>query len=250
MRRVEDVMGTTVSLDIADLVSPAAGRDLADEVFGWLHAVDAQFSTYRPDSEVSRLGAGELDPDDVSPLLRDVLVRCATLWQQTDGYFDAYASGQLDPSGFVKGWSVQVASDRLLERGCENHCLNAGGDVRVRGRTSAGEPWRIGIRHPWRADQTCAVVAGTDLAIATSGVYERGAHVIDPRTGQPAQGLRSVTITGPDLGIADGYATAVVAMGTAGVRWLDGLSGRHGYESAAVTDDGAFHYSDQLPTVD
>src|SRR5262249_40810082 len=155
------------------------------EVFGWMRAVDAQFSTFRADSEVSRLTAGELEQADVSPLLREVLDRCAALWQETNGYFDAFATGPLDPSGDVKGWAVQVASDRLLARGCVNHCLNAGGDVRVRGKSGSGEPWRIGIRHPWQADRVFAVITGTDLGVATSGVYERGHHVIDPMTGQP-----------------------------------------------------------------
>ena len=53
--------------------------------------------------------------------------------------------------------------------------MNAGGDVRVRGLSPSGEPWRIGIRHPWDAMSTCLVLTGTDLAVATSGVYERAA---------------------------------------------------------------------------
>jgi thiamine biosynthesis lipoprotein len=247
MRRVEDVMGTSVSLDLADPLAPERATELADEVFAWMHAGDAQFSTYKRDSEVSRLGGGDVPPQEVSPLLREVLVRCAALWKQTDGYFDAYATGRLDPSGYVKGWAVQVASDRLLERGCANHCLNAGGDVRVRGHNGAGESWRVGVRHPWQADRTCCVLASTDLAIATSGVYERGHHVIDPMTGKPAKGLRSVTVTGPDLGIADAYATAALAMGASGLPWLAGL---RGYESAAVTEEGDFHHSAGLPLVD
>ncbi|MEK8109860.1 FAD:protein FMN transferase [Micromonospora sp. M12] len=61
-----------------------------------------------------------------------MLETCADLWGATDGFFDAYATGRLDPSGFVKGWAAQVASDRLLAAGAGNHCVNAGGDVRVR----------------------------------------------------------------------------------------------------------------------
>jgi len=231
-------MGTTVMLEL-DGVPPSLARVLADETFAYLRGIDEQFSTYRPSSEVCSLSGPP------SPRLSLVLDRCSTLWTLTNGYFDAYATGRLDPSGFVKGWAVQVASDRLVEAGAVNHCLNAGGDLLVRG-LRAGRPWRIGVRHPFETEQVCCVVSGTDLAVATSGVYERGHHVIDPFTGTPARGLRSVTVTGPDLGDADAYATAAVAMGAAGLEWLATLSG---YESAVVTDDGRFFCSPGFPAV-
>ncbi|MFI5484718.1 FAD:protein FMN transferase [Micromonospora echinaurantiaca] len=237
-------MGTAISLDLADDLPTVELTALADAVFGWLREVDARFSTYRADSEVCRVDRGELAVADGSADLRDVLARCADLWRATDGFFDAYATGRLDPSGYVKGWAVQVASDRLLAAGAANHCLNAGGDVRVRGRSATGRPWRIGVRHPWDPMATCLVLTGTDLAVATSGVYERGAHVRDPRRGVPATGLRSVTVVGPDLGVADAYATAAVAMGAAGVGWLDRLAG---HQHAIVTEDGRLLHSAGLP---
>ncbi|MFI9644453.1 FAD:protein FMN transferase [Micromonospora sp. NPDC051925] len=237
-------MGTAISLDLADDLPAATLRELADDTFRWLREVDARFTTYRDDSEVGRFGRGELLLSEASADLRAVLARCADLWGDTDGYFDAYATGRLDPSGYVKGWSAQVASDRLLAAGAVDHCLNAGGDIRVRGHSSSGQPWRIGVRHPWDADATCLVLTGTDLAIATSGVYERGHHVLDPRRGEPARGLRSVTVVGPDLGVADAYATAAVAMGVAGIGWLDRLPG---HLHAVVTDDGRLLRSTALP---
>jgi len=233
-------MGTVISVELAGGGSP----ELLDEVFAWFHEVDARFSTYKPDSEVCRFDRGELTLAEASPDLRAVLARCADLWGETDGFFDGYATGRLDPSGFVKGWAVQVASDRLLAAGAADHCVNAGGDVRVRGHSAKGRPWRIGIRHPWKSHTTCGVVTGTDLAVATSGVYERGHHVVDPRRGTPARGLRSVTVVGRDLGTADAYATAAVAMGRSGVRWL---SRRPGYGCAVVTDDGRLLRSAALP---
>jgi thiamine biosynthesis lipoprotein len=240
LRRVEQIMGTAISLDIADPVPSG----LADDVFAWMREVDALFSTYRSDSEVSRLGSGALRVSDASGHVRDVLAACADLWRDTDGYFDVHATGGLDPSGYVKGWAVQVASDRLVAAGALNHCLNAGGDVRVRGHAGTGEPWRVGVRHPWDPSAVCFTLVGADLAIATSGTYERGAHVVDPRRGGPARGLRSVTVTGPDLGRADAYATAAVAMGETGLDWLARLVG---YESAVVTDDGRCFRSGGLP---
>jgi FAD:protein FMN transferase len=234
VRHVEQVMGTAVSIEL-DL------PDLLPGVVSWLHEVDARFSTYQEDSEVNRFQRRELAFEDLSADLRHVLDACADLWKFTGGYFDAYAAGPLDPSGYVKGWSVEVASRRLAEAGSKRHFINAGGDIRA-----IGGPWRVGVRHPWEADKLCWVLAVTDGAVATSGVYERGAHVWNPRTGKPATGLRSVTVTGPDLAVADAYATAALAMGEPGVRWLAGLRAA-GYESAVVTDDGRAFASDGLP---
>jgi thiamine biosynthesis lipoprotein len=246
VRHVEQVMGTAVSIELADDRPGHLLRSMIDDVCAWLHEVDARFSTYKDDSEVCRFRRGEVALDDCSADLRHVLDACADLWRDTDGYFDAYASGTLDPSGYVKGWSVEVASARLAEAGSVRHYINAGGDIRMRGGTSDGEPWRVGIRHPWEADKVSWVLAVTEGAVATSGTYERGDHVINPRTGKAARGLRSVTVVGPDLSVADAYATAALAMGEGGIAWLAKQS-ENGYESAVVTDDGRAFRSTNLP---
>ena len=246
MHRVEMLMGTAIAVDVAH---PPPGVDtaaLVTKVFEWFDEVDRRFSTYKPDSEVCRIDRGELTPEDFSDDMRTVLAAGEEMRIRTGGYFDVYADRHLDPSGYVKGWSVQVASDRLLAAGVRNHCVNAGGDVRVRGVSNDGEPWRVGIRHPWQSDKVAWVVAGSDLAVATSGTYERGLHVLDPFTGRPASFLRSVTVTGPDLAIADAYATAAVAMNDRGLNWLATMDG---YESAAVTERGDAFRSDGLPVV-
>jgi len=245
LNRVEESMGAPVSLEIVDDLPDSVLVGLADEVFGWLHEVDRRFSPYRPDSEVSQLAAGELTEARCSAQMRQVLERCAELLAGTNGYFDVHVTGALDPCGYVKGWAVQVASDRLLAAGAANHCLNAAGDIRVRGHNSSGQPWHVGIRHPWDPMAVCCVIVGADLAVATSGTYERGPHVLDPHTGgAAAHGLRSVTVVGPDLGTADAYATAALAMGRTGLEWLAELVD---YQSAAVTDDGQFYHSPGLP---
>ncbi len=246
MRHVEHVMGTAVSIDLADDLPPTSLRDMIGDVCAWLHEVDARFSTYREDSEVNRFRRRELALDELSPDLRHVLDACADLWRETDGYFDAYASGPLDPSGYVKGWSVEVASARLAAAGSHRHYINAGGDIRMRGLAPDGGPWRVGIRHPWEAGKLSWVLSLTDGAVATSGTYERGDHVWNPRTGKPASGLRSVTVTGPDLARADAYATAALAMGEAGIGWL-AKRATEGYDSAVVTDDGRAFSSAGLP---
>jgi thiamine biosynthesis lipoprotein len=235
LHQVEQIMGTAISLDIADPLSPSRLGELAAAAFASLREVDERFSTYKDGSEVNRLQRGEITLADCSADLRHVLDECSRLWRTTQGYFDAYATGRLDPSGYVKGWSVQVASDALAAGGALNHCLNAGGDICVRGGPEPGAKWRVGIRHPWESMKVAWVLAVTDVAVATSGTYERGLHVVDPFTGRGADELVSVTVVGPDLALADAYATTATAMGRSGLAWLAALEG---YESAAVTRDG------------
>jgi thiamine biosynthesis lipoprotein len=233
VRRVEQIMGMPIAVDIRDPgVDPAA----FDSAFDWLRFVDATFSTYKDDSEISRLNRGELDPEDVHPNVTEVLRRCEQLREETGGYFDAWAPlpGGVDPSGLVKGWSVDRAA-RLLEAfGARNYFLNAGGDIRVRGEAEPRRPWRVGIQHPLQRHKVAAVVEANDLAIATSGEYERGHHIVNPRTGQPPSGVLSVTVVGPDLATADAYATAAFAMGAAGPRWTARL---RGYEAMTILAD-------------
>jgi FAD:protein FMN transferase len=188
----------------------AEGDIDAGRVFAWLRWVDATFSPYRADSEISRLDRGELA--DPHPLVREVLARCETLRHETGGYFDARAGGRLDPSGYVKGWAVERAA--AFGRG--RFLIDAGGDVVLRGR------WRVGIRHPYERDKLAAAITVADCAVATSGAYERGPHVLDPCTGRPASGLSSVTVVGRDLGTADAYATAAFAAGDP--RWIAPLA--------------------------
>jgi FAD:protein FMN transferase len=232
LHRVEQVMGIPVGIDVRDRRADAPAVDRA---FAWLRWVDATFSPYRGDSDIRRLDAAALAPGDAHPEVRAVLARCERLRARTRGCFAVRATGRLDPSGFVKGWAVEGAAAVLAAAGARNLCVHAGGDVRVRGERAPGEPWRIGVQHPARRDRLAAVLTARDLAVATSGAYERGAHVIDPRTGRPPRGVLSVTVAGPDLGTADAYATPAFAMGLDGPAWTATLGG--GYEALTILTD-------------
>jgi thiamine biosynthesis lipoprotein len=210
-------MGIPVSVEVHDAITPPA----LDDVFAWLRHVDDVFSTYRPDSDIARLARGVADESSVDPLVRDVLAQCDELRARTGGYFDARATGRLDPSGLVKGWAVEHAARLLEEAGARCFWINAGGDVLVRG----GAPWRVGIQHPRRRDSVACVVEIASGAVATSGAYERGAHVVDPHSRRPPTGVLSVTVVGPRLGLADAYATAAFAMGAEGPHWTAALDG-------------------------
>jgi thiamine biosynthesis lipoprotein len=218
---VRHIMGMPIGIDVRG----TAGVDV-EIAFAWLREVDATFSTYRDDSDISRLDRGELMLAGCRPEVDEVLTRCMGLERETRGYFSVRPAGRLDPSGLVKGWAVDGAAERLTRAGAERFCINAGGDVVARGR------WRVGVRHPEQPGRLAAVLAVEDLAVATSGEYERGAHIVDPHTGRAPEGLLSVTVVGPDLATADAYATAAFAMGADGPAWLATVDG---YDAMCVT---------------
>jgi thiamine biosynthesis lipoprotein len=224
-------MGMPIGIDLRDADATAVDPGPA---FDWLELVDATFSTYRDDSDISRLARGEILLHECRPEVDEVLTRCVELERDTGGFFSVRAAGRLDPSGLVKGWAVDEAAELLAAAGAEHFCINAGGDIVARGRPAAGRLWRVGIRHPVDLDRLAAVLAVEDRAVATSGQYERGAHIVDPHTGRPAAGLLSVTVVGPDLATADAYATAAMAMGAEGPAWA---ATRAGYDAMCITSD-------------
>lgn len=227
----EPVMGTVVSIDVRD---PGDWAPAVASLTAWFHEVDARFSTFRDDSEISRLGRGDITEGECGPDLREVLGLCAEVEAMSRGCFAARIGGRLDPSALVKGWSVERAAAALTAAGARNFFVGAGGDVAVRGSAAPGEPWRVGIRHPEIADRVAAVFTVDGGAVATSGAYERGAHITDPRTGRPPDGLLSMTVVGPSLTYADAYATAAYVMGESGLEWVGALPG---YAALAVTSD-------------
>jgi thiamine biosynthesis lipoprotein len=227
-------MGMPIVVDLRD---EGAGDAILDRAFDEFRAVDARFSTYRDDSEIMRINHGELALADAHPDVREILARCEELRSETRGFFDmrAASSSQIEPSGLVKGWSVDRVAALLEAAGLRDFAVSAGGDVVTRGRALPDDCWRVGIQHPEIADRVAKVVVATDLAIATSGAYARGDHVIDPHTGLAPAGVLSVTITGPVLATADAYATAAFAMGTGGPAWTARLQG---YEAMTILADG------------
>jgi thiamine biosynthesis lipoprotein len=222
MRHQQIVMGTSMSVDIRDHGRSAAEVQAAiQRAFAVLQADDRRFSTYRDASEVSRINDGRSTLLEASPELLAVLRIGAKLETLSGGAFRCYdPQGRLDPSGIVKGWSVQRAADVLTEAGLRSFCLNAGGDVVVRGEPEPGRPWQVAVRNPdGAATRPLAVLAVHDQAVATSATYERGQHLWDGRTGQAAVGLTSVTVVADDLTWADALATAIFALGPHGVNW-------------------------------
>ncbi|MFI2643648.1 FAD:protein FMN transferase [Streptomyces sp. NPDC018610] len=220
-------MGTVFSFDVRG-GEPGAVRAALHEAVAGLHRVDERFSTYRADSEVSRLARGELTVAQCDPEVAEVLALGAEAERVSEGWFSLRYQGRLDPTGVVKGWAAERAARLVAAAGASGVSVNGGGDVQLLGAPGADRPWRVGVSDPLRPGALAAVVsaAGTaELAVATSGTAERGAHIVDPRTGRAAvTDLVAVTVVAPRLVWADCWATAAFAMGSReGLAWLESL---------------------------
>lgn len=227
LRHAEEVMGTVVSFDVRG-GDPDAVRSALQEAIAELHRVDEVFSTYREDSQVSRLARGEVTAADCDPQVAEVLALGAEAERLSDGWFSTRYQGRIDPTGIVKGWAVERAARHLAATGASGVSVNGGGDVQMYGVPGPHRPWRVGVSDPLRPGGLAAVVsaAGADeLAVATSGTAERGAHIVDPRTGRSAvTDLVAVTVVSPRLTWADSWATAAFAMGSRqALDWLESL---------------------------
>jgi thiamine biosynthesis lipoprotein len=236
-------MGTVVTIDVYSeqtTGSPEISMGLA-RARATLRQADAVFSTWKMDSPMSRLRRGEISCAEAPPEVREVLELCATARELSGGWFDPWAMpGGVDPTGYVKGWAAQRALDALVSGGVSGAMVNAAGDVASFGRPHPASAFRIGIVDPFAPRQLSCVVELSG-AIATSGSYERGEHLIDPWTRRPATGAASASVTGPDLGLADALATALVVAGKSGLTSIDAVDG---YEGFVISCDGEWQWTD------
>jgi thiamine biosynthesis lipoprotein len=235
-------MGMPVSIHVRG-DSPGLLREWAvEEALAALVEVDRVFSTYRADSEISRLRSGAIGVQSCSPAVAEVLELCAEANRLTGGYFSAWLPGPdgalaLDPSGLVKGWAVERAARALTEGIDDDYYIGAGGDIAlaVRGDTEHRPPWRVAVEDPLHPSRHLGVLELWAGGVATSGTAHRGSHIVDPITAEPATALASVTVVGPSLLWADVLATAACARGGDALSWLDWPAG---YHALAVTAAG------------
>ncbi|CAB4784464.1 unannotated protein [freshwater metagenome] len=217
--------GTTVFVDVASASENESQLQQGiDHVRAFTLHVDEVFSTYKEDSIVTRLRKNHIGIESCSEEVLDVWERCAVARYLTDGAFDPWAvEGGFDPSGLVKGWAADKCAQILQRNGAQYIQVNAAGDLSLRGGFAgdgAVKPWSIGVVNPENRKEHVQVFDITDGAIATSGSYERGAHIVDPHTGLIAIGAKSATVVGPDGGLADALATALMVEGRDGAIWF------------------------------
>jgi thiamine biosynthesis lipoprotein len=220
------VWGTVLYIEAASRTIDRAAIDAAiEDVKSFVVDVDSAFSTYKENSFVSRLRRGEIEIGQCPQDLQEVWDACQNAKYLTDGAFDPWAvSGGFDPSGYVKGWAADRVAQILLQAGCAHVQVNAAGDVTLRGGnlldSGEVEPWKVGVVNPDNRKEVLRIFEIYDGAIATSGTYERGAHITDPHTGTIAIGARSATVIGPDGGLTDALATALMVTGDDGVKFF------------------------------
>jgi FAD:protein FMN transferase len=231
-------MGMPVTVQVVD---DRAQLEAVDAVFADFKLLDRTFSPYVFDSAVSRINRGELGLEDAGQLVNQAVDLSRLYERATDGYFSAWINGRFDPSGLVKGWAIDRGCSILDRHRYRDYFVDAGGDVQTRGRNGNGGPWRVGIRHPVERDMVARVVLASGLAVATSGTYEKGEHILDPHSGKPANAWLSFTVVGPDIVQADVFATGCFAMGIAGLEFVARIAG---YEAYAIDHECRAKYTE------
>jgi thiamine biosynthesis lipoprotein len=234
-RHAEPVMGTVVSIDVRPQGLPMARtRSAVTAACELLHRADDVFSLFRPDTPLARLTRGEIALVDCPPEVAEVIELCDQAKAASGGWFDPWGlPDDFDPTGLVKGWAAREAARVLEASGIGAGMVNAAGDIATFGTPWQRDAWRVGIRSP-ESPELLSCVIELCGAVATSGLYERGAHVWDVVAERAASGVASASVTGPDLALADALATGLVAAGSAGL----GAVTEAGYEAMLVLEDG------------
>lgn len=225
MKKTELIMGMPITVEVVDEINP---KDFKN-VFDYFRQVDERYSTYKSSSEVSKINDG-LPEEQWSREMKQVLVLCDKTKKDTKGYFDIKHNGKIDPSGLVKGWSINNAANDLFLKGYKNFYIEAGGDIQVRGNSTTNLGWEVGIRNPFNTDEIIKIVKLTNQGIATSGTYIRGQHIYNPfDPNKTIDNIKSLTVIGPNVYEADRYATAAFAMGSDGISFIESVPGLEGY---------------------
>ncbi len=230
------MMGMPLSIEVID--ANVTENDF-EAIFEYYTQIDARFSTYKSDSEISKINRGEVLPNEYSAEIIEVFSLCEEAKKLTNGYFDIKRpDGLLDPSGLVKGWMIHKAAQILLKRGFSSFYVEIAGDIQTHGFNADKEPWKVGIRNPFKSDEIVKVVHLSGQGIATSGTYERGEHIWGKteRKGEREQEskggsaqIRSVSIIANNIYEADRFATAIFAMGEKGIEFAEKYPGLEGY---------------------
>ena len=242
-------MGTIVTIDVyttAEVTDAGLGalRGQLAHARAVLHRADEVFSTWQAHSPVNRLRRGEISLAQAPPEVAEVLERCAAARELSGGWFDPWAMpGGFDPTGYVKGWAAQKALEGFSGGTVCGAIVNAAGDIASSGGLGHGQPFRIGIADPASPRRLAEIVELTG-AIATSGTYERGSHLIDPHSGRAAARAASASVSGPDLGLADALATALAVAGEPGLALIEPLGG---YEALVISFDGSRRWTKGFP---
>jgi thiamine biosynthesis lipoprotein len=224
-KETQIIMGMPITVEV---VGTTKQEDI-ERVFGYFRGVDEIFSTYKNESEISKINLKELSLDEASFPVREIFRLSEKTKEETKGYFNIWNGKIFDPSGLVKGWAILNAAGILINSGYENFYVEAGGDVQTYGKNGADEYWKVGIKNPFNQEEIIKVVKLSGQGIATSGNYIRGQHIYNPVDDKPISDIVSLTVIGPNVYEADRFATAAFAMGKDGINFIERLDGLEGY---------------------
>jgi FAD:protein FMN transferase len=243
MKQTRILMDMPVTIEVVDQsVTP---EDI-DRIYQYFTYIDTTFSTFKEDSEISRINRKELLEHDYSDDMKTIFSLAQKTKQETRGYFDIDRDGGIDPSGIVKGWAIYKAATVLEKRGFKNYYVDAGGDIQTSGKNAEGNFWRIGIRNPFNRNENVKVIHVSTAGVATSGTYIRGQHIYNPHNkNQDITDVVSLTVIGPNIYEADRFATAAFAMGKKGIEFIEELRGFEGY---MIAKDGIATYTSGFDT--
>lgn len=225
--RTKIVMGMPVTVKIVDSLET---YKIFDKIFKYFNCIDKKFSTYKKDSETTLINEGKIKKNKYSRDMKTVLKLSEKTKKETNGFFDIYVKGKLNPLGLVKGWAILNAAKTLKKEGIKNFFIDAGGDIQFSGVNEKGKPWQVGIRNPFKISEIVKIVNLKNKGIATSGTYIRGKHIYNPKQNFfPADEIISLTVIGPNVYEADRFATAAFAMGKDGINFIENLTDFEGY---------------------
>ncbi|MCX6752500.1 MAG: FAD:protein FMN transferase [Candidatus Nomurabacteria bacterium] len=226
MKEQRIIMGMPVVIEIVD---SSASTEIFEEIFSYLISVDERFSTYKKDSEITLYNEGKIAEENLSDEMKKVFRLSEETKKITGNYFDISYQGKIDPSGLVKGWAIYNSALILRKKGFKNFYVEIAGDIEVAGLNKEGKKWAIGIRNPFNKKENVKVVYLSDRGIATSGLYERGEHIYNPKEKKSVTEIASLTVIGKNIYEADRFATACFAMGKKGIYFLEKMPGLEGY---------------------
>lgn len=192
------------------------------------------------------------DPAEIKHSVRNIDYRFIELDPVRRTVFIKNKGTKIELGAIGKGFIANKIKHKLMSLGITSGIVNAGGDLTCWGKNAEGEDWKIGIADPHKKEKYIAWLPIHNMAVATSGSYERFAlingqkysHIIHPKTGMPVKGLQSVTVINPDAELCDAVATSVFLMGReAG---LDFVNQFNDIQCFVVDDEARYFYSDNL----
>ncbi len=215
-----DTMGTTVSLEITDKRMLNTDQ-IVEKIKSCFNNLDNIFSTYKPDSFITKLNQGSVVITDSSEV-EHVMDLAENFSKQTNKYFDVKnIQGEIDPSGIVKAYAISQAGKILIKNGFNNWCLNCGGDILV--HDGSNKKWSIGIMDP---DSKRNLLSQVNLnkvfcSIATSGFSERGNHIWN-NVDDVESNIIQATVISDDIIFSDILATTLISTGSKALDWFFG----------------------------